>query len=125
MGVRPHYHRGTPVLAGQTKYPHGRYDSRVGSFPEPGRLGGGLLRSMRASLGVRFGREPKCLWVFGSGKNRSVSSGENRVVCVEDWVFGSGENRSASGCSVWARTEVCVRKDKYSPDECVLCNYVG
>ena len=44
--------------------------------------------------------------MFGSGENQSVSSGENRVVCVEDWVFGSGENRSASGCSVRARTEV-------------------
>ena len=50
-------------------------------------------------LGVRFGREPSC--VRGN------------------WVFGSGENRSASGCSVRARTEVCARKDGYSPDECV------
>ena len=44
-------------------------------------------------------------------------------------MFGLGENRSAhkadaSGCSVRARTEVCARKDSYSPDDNVLC-YVG
>ena len=34
------------------QYPQGRQESRVGSFPEPGRLAGGLLRPLRTTLGV-------------------------------------------------------------------------
>ena len=69
--------------------------SRVGSFPEPGRLAGGLLKPLQITLVAHFGREPKWLSYidvgvrFGREPNcvrgrEDFGSGENRTVCAED-----------------------------------------
>ena len=70
-------------------------------------LAGGLLKPLRTTLGVRFGREPKCLY------------------SRQPWVFGSDENQNdyileASGCSV-RKQPSCVRgrKEFGSGEKCV------
>ena len=45
----------------------GRQESRVGSFPEPGRFAGGLLKSPADNPNVHFGREPKWLLYIDVG----------------------------------------------------------
>ena len=89
-----------PWLGTQSRpyqYPQGRQYRHVGSFPEPGRLAGGLLKplwigwvfssgepkySVRNSLGVRFGRtEVQCADNLGCSvwENRSTVRGKTVI----------------------------------------------
>ena len=73
----------------------GRQESRVGSFPEPGRLAGGLLKPPADNSNVHFGRERKWSLYIDVGvrfrartelgaRKEDFGSRENRTVCAED-----------------------------------------
>ena len=107
VGVRPHYHRGTPALAGHpdpiVPISAGGTGKSCREFPgaRPACRGTPETPVDSSGCSVRANRSA-CMWM-----HLGVRFGNNRVVCAE------------GSCSVRARTKVCARKDGYSPDEAV------
>ena len=68
-----------------------RGDRRVvGSFPQPGRLAGVLLKPLQITLDVHFGREPKWLLYIDVG----VRFRARTELCARKEDFGLCENRT-------------------------------